>query len=287
MAQSDIIVLMPAYNAAKYIREAIDSVLGQTRTDFVLAICDDCSTDDTAAIIQSYTDSRIQFVQHPVNMGVVAAMKTLTSCIQVEHRYAAIMHADDICHPERLEKQYRYLEEHEDVAVLATLTQHINEAGIPEGSWPLDEATLTARQIRQTMPRENCITHSSVMIRSIILEAIGYDSHQARSTSYAVEDYPLWLNVLSSGYSIEKLNERLLYYRVHHNNTTNREYRTRNAYQILYETKKKYLETRKKTYPLNDYDRLIAFYMRLDYLKSIGKNIKSSYTSGIRHFFKK
>lgn len=69
-----ISVIMPAYNAERYIREAIDSILRQTWSDFELIIIDDGSTDSTAAIIAEYTDNRIRFCPNAQNMGVAATL---------------------------------------------------------------------------------------------------------------------------------------------------------------------------------------------------------------------
>ena len=69
-----ISVIMPAYNAERYIREAIDSILRQTWSDFELIIIDDGSTDSTAAIIAGYTDNRIRFCPNAQNMGVAATL---------------------------------------------------------------------------------------------------------------------------------------------------------------------------------------------------------------------
>src|ERR1700754_2088364 len=91
-----ITVLMPAYNAGKYIGEAIESVLEQTFTDFELLIVNDGSTDNTAAIIQSFTDPRIVLIQQP-NLGVAAALNNGLKHARAE--YIARFDADDICYP--------------------------------------------------------------------------------------------------------------------------------------------------------------------------------------------
>jgi glycosyltransferase involved in cell wall biosynthesis len=273
--KNEVIVLMPAYNAAQYIGEAISSILQQGFKDFDFVICDDCSTDNTLNVIELFKDPRITVLHHPVNMGVVRAMNSLTASIQSHHKYVAIMHADDIAHPTRLQKQHDYLEANPEVAVLSTITQHINEKGEKIAGWELDEKTLTPTAIKKQMLIENCITHSTVMMRSFIIDQYGYDLNQIRSNSYAVEDYPLWLHTLSDDFIIDKLNEKLLDYRVHTNNTTTREYRSRNAYFILYDTKKRYLEKRKEAHQITSFDKKLARQMKKDYLLAVGKNIKT------------
>lgn len=110
-----ISVIMPAYNAERYIREAIDSILRQTWSDFELIIIDDGSTDSTAAIIAEYTDNRIRFCPNAQNMGVAA---TLNRGLELAcGAYIARMDADDISLPERFAKQAAYLDAHPDVTV--------------------------------------------------------------------------------------------------------------------------------------------------------------------------
>lgn len=78
-------VLMPAYNDARYIRDAIDSILGQTFTDFELIIVNDGSTDETPQILASYTDPRIRILYHPTNMGRAHARNTALNAAQGEY----------------------------------------------------------------------------------------------------------------------------------------------------------------------------------------------------------
>src|ERR1700761_3392427 len=103
-----ITVLMPAYNAEKYIGEAITSVLQQTYTDFELLIVNDGSTDSTASIINNFIDERIVVINQP-NMGVAAALNT--GLEYARGKYIARFDADDVCYSYRLEKQIRFLQD--------------------------------------------------------------------------------------------------------------------------------------------------------------------------------
>ena len=94
-----ISVIMPAYNAEKYLREAIDSILGQTFTDFELIVINDCSRDDTEQIILSYQDPRIVYLKNEKNLGVAG---TLNRGLEVARgAYIARMDADDRSVPDR------------------------------------------------------------------------------------------------------------------------------------------------------------------------------------------
>ncbi|WP_162426757.1 glycosyltransferase family 2 protein [Pontibacter pudoricolor] len=120
-------VLMPVYNAEKFLSEAIDSILEQTFQDFEFIIIDDGSSDKSASIIQSYSDPRIRFYTNKENEGISA---TLNKGIKLaEAPWIARMDADDISYPDRLEKQMTYLEANPDCAMVSTLTRVISETG--------------------------------------------------------------------------------------------------------------------------------------------------------------
>ena len=110
-----ISVIMPAYNAEKYIREAIDSILAQTYTDFEFIIIDDASTDATASIVESYSDERIRFFRNEHNMGVANTLNRGLDLAVGE--YIARMDSDDISLPERFAKQVEFMDTHTDVIV--------------------------------------------------------------------------------------------------------------------------------------------------------------------------
>ncbi|HEY4799706.1 MAG TPA: glycosyltransferase family 2 protein, partial [Bacteroidia bacterium] len=118
-----ISVLMPVYNAEKYLCEAIDSILQQTFTDFEFLIIDDGSTDKSVDIIRSYSDKRIVLTTKPCNTGLI---DTLNMGIQLARgKYIARMDADDISVAGRLKSQYQYMENNPDVLVVGSLYQCI------------------------------------------------------------------------------------------------------------------------------------------------------------------
>src|SRR2546423_6687976 len=120
-------VLMPVYDVAKYLREAIDSILGQTFTDFEFIIIDDASTDRSAEIINSYNDPRIRFIQNEKNVGLIA---TLNRGLDLAYgEYLARMDQDDVSLPERLAKQVAFMETASDVAASGTWARDIDDKG--------------------------------------------------------------------------------------------------------------------------------------------------------------
>lgn len=113
-----ITVLMPTYKGAKYLRETIDSVLDQTFKDFEFLIINDCSPDDSEDIIKSYKDSRIRYIKNPHNLGISGSSNYGISIAQGS--YIARQDHDDISHPDRLEKQFNYLETHPEIGICGT-----------------------------------------------------------------------------------------------------------------------------------------------------------------------
>lgn len=112
---------MPTYNDARYIRDAVDSILAQTFTDFELVVVNDGSTDDTLDILAEYDDSRIRVVSHEKNLGRPYARNTALDVAKGE--YVAWMDADDISLPTRLEKQVAFMDAHPDIAVCGSAIQ--------------------------------------------------------------------------------------------------------------------------------------------------------------------
>jgi glycosyltransferase involved in cell wall biosynthesis len=119
-----ISIVMSVYNAEDYLKSAIDSVLAQTFPDFEFIVWNDGSTDNSEAIIKAYNDERIRYYYHE-NMGLGQALRL--ACEKAQCKYIARMDADDICLPDRLQKQYDYMESHPDCVLNSTPVIYINE----------------------------------------------------------------------------------------------------------------------------------------------------------------
>lgn len=208
-----VTILMPVYNSESYLREAIDSVLSQSFSDFELLIIDDGSTDNSKLIIDSYEDIRIVKKPNLLNVGIVAALNKGLALARGE--YVAIMHADDISLPQRIEIQTQFLDAHPDVSMVAVKAVFVNANGDEIEGWQQDQSTTSYEQIIQLLPKTNCIVHPAVMIRSTIARAFYYSKSQ-RGT----EDYDLWLRLAADNHRIEKIDENLIKYRVHNESIT-------------------------------------------------------------------
>ncbi|MFT5919102.1 MAG: glycosyltransferase involved in cell wall biosynthesis, partial [Granulosicoccus sp.] len=113
-----VTVLLPVYNAEKFLEQAIRSVLDQTFTEFEFLIINDGSTDRSEEIIVSFNDSRIRYIKNETNLKLI---KTLNKGIEfASGKYIARMDADDISLPTRFEQQVALLEKQPEIGVCGT-----------------------------------------------------------------------------------------------------------------------------------------------------------------------
>ena len=196
-----VTVLMPVYNAQAYLHEAIDSILGQTFTDFEFLIIDDGSTDASAAVVRSYDDPRIRFVQNDQNLRLAA---TLNKGLDLAHgEYVARMDADDVSLPERLTKQVKFLDTHLETGIVGVWAKAFGEANF---SIPQPPASETARA---KLLFDSCFVHPAVLIRRSFL-----DLYSLRYQPLAhFEDYELWQRAARL-FPIANIPEWLFQYRV-------------------------------------------------------------------------
>lgn len=198
-------VLMPAYNAGKYIREAVDSILNQTYSDFELIIINDCSQDDTEAIILDYSDPRVVYLKNEKNLGVAATLNKGLDIARGE--YIARMDADDIAFPERLKKQVERLDQDSTLVVCGTqlcnFSDGVEAAGL---QFPVNKAEAGALLVLHPT-----VAHPTVMLRACVLRDNGlrYDL-----TYEGTEDFALWWEISRYG-TLGSLEDVLLKYRVH------------------------------------------------------------------------
>jgi glycosyltransferase involved in cell wall biosynthesis len=202
-----VTVLMAVYNGERYLRDAINSILKQTYTDFEFLIVNDCSTDSSRKIILSYSDSRIRLVENIENIGLTKSLNMGLSLCRGE--YIARQDADDISLPTRLEKQVSCLNARPGIALLGTQTSCIDQNGNRFKSIGLSRAE-SVLAIRWQLLFGNPFAHSSVMIRTNVLRDLGgYDEHFVTS-----QDFDLWSRLLHR-YDASNLNEALISVRSH------------------------------------------------------------------------
>lgn len=201
-------VLMPVYKTKEsYLREAIESILNQTYTDFELLILDDCPADSRESIALSYSDDRIRYKQNPKNCGISQSRNRLINMAQGE--YLAIFDHDDISLPNRLDKEVQHLDAHPDVGVVSSCFKDL-------GSNVVQKQPETDHSIKLSLMQHCALLHTGAMIRKNILQtnAIEYEAEFS-----PVEDYRLWCRLISYTrfYNIQ---EPLVLYREHAGNTS-------------------------------------------------------------------
>lgn len=195
-------VILPTYNGAECIAEAIQSVLDQTYPNIELIVVDDGSTDGTKTIVESFSDKGVQFVAKPKNSGIADSLNV--GILKAKGQYFARMDDDDVCMPERLMAQVEFLEQHPDVVVCATNDQ--NKGG--------DRPYLTDTELKIGLLFRNVIIHPSVMMPMEVIKKYMYTVDMVPS-----EDYDLWSRLLNEG-KFYKLEEPLMFYRCSANGQT-------------------------------------------------------------------
>ena len=183
-----VTVLTSVYNGALYLKEAIESVIHQTWTDFEFLIIDDLSTDNSVQIIKSYKDSRIKFIQNEQNIGQTAS---LNKGLDVANgKYIARLDQDDVCLPERLKEQIYFMQNHPEISIVCSWEYTIDAQGVKKRAWKrnLDnDGTFLGYILLGLCP----IWHPSVMFnKNDILDIGGFD------VSFGpAEDYELWSRI--------------------------------------------------------------------------------------------
>jgi len=196
-----ISLVMPVYNASAYLLEAMESILGQTFTNFELLLIDDGSTDNSIEIVKNYHDRRIRLIANThdfissLNKGIEAA----------KGKYIARMDADDIMLPHRLETQFKYMETHTYIDICGSFAEGFGEREFIVLQ-PVEHVDIIS-----SMLRTNPIIHPTVMIRyckfrqSGCLYKYGYP---------CAEDYKLWTDLSLQGFKFSNIPEPLLRYRI-------------------------------------------------------------------------
>lgn len=202
MSKPLISVVMSVYNGSQYLREAVDSILNQTRTDFEFIIIDDGSTDGTAAILDAYTDPRIRVIRHQ-NQGLTKSLNL--GIREAQGTYIARQDADDRSFPERLATQAEFLDSHPEIALVGSAVKVISSDGAELATFrhPTDSAEIVT-----TLRTYNCFWHGSIMFRrDCFVELGGYDERFVTA-----QDYDMWLR-FSERHQLANLQESLYAYR--------------------------------------------------------------------------
>lgn len=174
-------ILMPVYNAEPYLSEAIQSMLNQTYADFELIILDDCSTDRSAEVVQTFSDARIVYHRNEVNSGLANNLNTGLKL--ATGKYIARMDGDDISLPHRLQTQVDFLESHPDIDLCSCAMQMF---GADNQLWIRDR---DPEKVKISMMFYSAVLHASSVFRRDVFEK---NNLYYKQETFPAEDYDLW-----------------------------------------------------------------------------------------------
>lgn len=201
-------VVLPVYNAAATVVQAVESILSQTLADFELIIIDDGSTDDTPSLVSNLKNSRVRLVRAP-HQGICSTLNR--GLEEAQGDYIARMDADDVSRPERLTVQAAFLDAHPEIGLVGCRVSHAGSEETQLGYRLYVEwinSLLSPEQIRLARFIESPFAHPSIMFRrKLVAEHGGY------RTGGFPEDYEMILRWTEAGVRMAKVPEVLLEWR--------------------------------------------------------------------------
>lgn len=242
-----ISVIMPVYNSEKFLPTSIESILGQTFRDFEFIIFDDGSTDSSWDVITSYAkrDERIKARKNKNNVGVSKALNSALK--ETRGKYIARMDADDWSYPYRFEEQFRFMEQHPEVAVSGGLIKLCDEL---LKTINLRKYPLTDSKIRKIIFKYSPFAHPATIWNTNKIKKVGgYNENIPVG-----QDYELYFRIGLVG-KFANLNRVLLKLRVHEKASSMLKGRAQEHY-TLYARIKGFLEYR---YHMSRFDKVYTF----------------------------
>jgi len=201
-----VTVLLPVYNGERFLADAITSVLNQTFGDFELLVVDDGSTDGSAGILNSFNDPRIRVLKNEERLKLSGALNR--GMDNSSGTYIARMDADDICLPDRLSRQVRFMESHLEVGMCGGW---VKAFGDHPSSGSIFKYPLTSEAIKATLLFDNPFAHPAVMLRKSLFNKFNL---RFDGSYYPAEDYELWVRALEY-FPAANMAEVLLNYHLH------------------------------------------------------------------------
>lgn len=198
-------VIVPVYNAEKFIREAMDSVRAQTYENWELLLVEDGSSDGSVDVITGYIaktqETRIRLIRQPSNQGAARARNR--GVREAVGRYIAYLDADDLWMPEKLEHELRFMEE-KDAAFAFTGYEFADEHGVGLGKVVRVPETLVYRQ---------ALSNTTIFTTTVMFDTVRISKELLEMPEIKSEDTALWWRILRTGYIAYGLDENLVRYR--------------------------------------------------------------------------
>lgn len=204
-------VIMGIYNGEKTMRDALDSIISQSFTDWECVVCDDASSDNTLAILKEYSErypGKFVILHNEKNLMLSGSLNRCLKAASGE--YIARMDDDDKCLPERFAVEVSYLDAHPEYSVVGSEVQFFNDVdGLGEVIHKIEEPTI------YDVPKVNPFFHPTIMMRKTVYDALnGYTSNEQ---TRRMEDVDLWYRFFAAGYKGYNIPQVLLHYRVDSN----------------------------------------------------------------------
>ena len=214
MKLPEISIILPIHNAAKYLKDCIDSIINQSFTNFELLAIDDGSTDNSTQILESYSDNRINI--HSKSHNFISSLNW--GIRNAKGKYLARMDADDIMHIDRLRIQYNIMQSDPRIDICSTWAKIFGD--IPY-SFKSNQCLMGyIRHPLLFLLRNNFIFHPSTMIKRKFLTDNGLEYENY----IHAEDYKLWVEAAKKKATFYVEGQELLYYRIHKNQVGNMYY---------------------------------------------------------------
>ena len=214
-----ISVLMGIYNCETSLADSILSIINQTYTNWEFIICDDGSSDNSYSIAKKFSDydNRIILIKNDKNMGL---NYTLNNCLKyASGEFIARQDGDDISHPERFEKQVKFLENNPNFEIVSTPMIFFDE----NGDW--GKSSVITQPTAEAVVTGSPICHAPVMMYKYCMDAV--NGYTVNKKMLRVEDVNLWIKLYAKGYRCFNLNEYLYKMRNDQNALNRRKYKYR------------------------------------------------------------
>ncbi|MDQ7062600.1 MAG: glycosyltransferase [Sulfurimonas sp.] len=215
-----ISIVIPLYNAEKYISETINSVISQTYQNWELIVVDDCSIDSSVVIVNKFVknDERIKLIKSITNFGGPARPRN-TGLVNAKGEYVAFLDADDVWHTSKLKKQLDTLQG-SDCDLVHTLANTIDKNSNITGEF---QNQRVFKKLKYFLSAKSVIYYTNyININSVLMKNDKKMRFNEDKNLVAMEDWKLWMETIYNGKKVVLLEETLLNYRVHTNSISNR-----------------------------------------------------------------
>ncbi|MBP5659863.1 MAG: glycosyltransferase family 2 protein [Lachnospiraceae bacterium] len=196
-----ISIIVPVYNAEKFIKETIKSVLNQTYTDFELLLVDDCSKDGSVQAIESFEDPRVILLKQEQNAGAYAARNR--GLKEAKGRYIAFIDSDDLWEPSKLERELAFMER-EDAGFVFTGYEFADENCVGTGK---------VVKVPHTINFKQALSNTTIFTSTVLIDREKIPDELIEMPHIASEDTATWWRILKAGHIGYGLNENLVKYR--------------------------------------------------------------------------